>query len=68
METQIISVKVMYETKVFLGLIFFQVELNHKQYVKHIFLVYKRKLNKMVGTHFGANRDLKKYSVSKTKL
>ena len=57
----------MYETKVFVGLIFFEVELNHKQYEKHNFLVYKPKINKIVGTHFGANRDLKKYSVSKTK-
>ena len=36
METQIISVKEMYETKVFVGLIFFEVELNHKQYEKQI--------------------------------
>jgi len=37
MDTQIISVKVMYETKVCVGLIFLEVELNHKQYEKQIF-------------------------------
>jgi len=36
MGTQIISVKVTYETEVCVGLIFFEVELNHKQYEKQI--------------------------------